>query len=271
MAETYCCPKCGEPFEPQHLDLKRRTGYCVWCRQPSVFPKRHSKVVGNVDLPVALPQMVTFFKNGDNENALHLASEITGVSEKNVAALYVVAYYNAYRASPKSSGRLYQFFETTLPEAEMEIEEEEALKELFLYTRPHLSDHECTILKKFSEYDDPKELSTFVESFSPTMIAERQNLSWFTPEMATIYAQIAHTGAIPKTTLALVKAIKGNPESPLNTGKFFIRQKAEEIYNRFVLKLSDIIAQIRDPELRAKFEGFYGQMKGAYETGLKQG
>lgn len=271
MAETYCCPKCGEPFEPQHLDLKRRTGYCLWCRQPSVFPKRHSKVVGNVDLPVALPQMVAFFKSGQNENALHLANEITGVSDKNVAALYVIAYYDAYRSKVKSSVKMFQFFDKILPDAEMEIEEEEALKELFLYTRPHLSDHECAILKKFSEYDDPKELSSFVEAFSPNLIAERQNLSWFTAEMASVYAQIAHAGAIPRTTLALVKAIKGNPESPLNTGKFFIRQKAEEIYNRFVLKLADIIAQIRDAELRAKFEGFYGQMKAAYESGLKQG
>ncbi len=272
MSEEYRCPNCGMPYEPEHLDLKRRTGYCVWCRKSAVFPKRHSQAVGNVNVPVALFQAVEFFKAGQNDNAVHLANEIVGVSEKNATALFIIAYNDAFRtAGTKNSAKLDDFFHKILPEVELEIEEEETLKNLFLYTISRLSDYECAILKKFSDYDDAKELCAFVEQFSPPLINARGDFHWFTAEMASVYAQIAHQGMIPRTTLSLLTAIRKNPESPLANGTFYQKARTERIYNDFVVKLGDIIDQIHDPDLKAKFVGAYSQVKKAYEDGMSKG
>ena len=257
--ESYKCTGCGSEIPASLIDFKTRTAHCPWCGLEVVFPKRHS--TASPSAVVALEQATEAFCNNSYEMANRLAESALTMVQGHAGALFITSYYKAFHAEIRASSLMNKYFEDVFPYAEFDIEEEEMLKKLIRKTMVRLTDFEEAILKKFSEYDDPKELAEFVEGFSPLLIMNRTSVNWLTPSMAEVYLAITRRTAIPKTWYALYASIKKNPDSPLKTGQFFLKTKCKRIYEEYVLPIGKILDSIQDDALRNKFHQAYESTK----------
>ena len=254
-ASLYVCPHCGSSFDNSRLNMKTRRGICAMCGSDVVFPKRH--LVASPNAQLALEEGKRLFLNGNYEDAVASARTAISMSRDNVAALYVINYYKAFRDPVPSRKGLDDLFNSILPDAEMEIEEEEMLKDCVKKTIANSMDYEEKLLKKFLEYDDPNELAEFVEAFCPLAILAKQSYGWFTPNMANLYLEITKKVDTPKTWYALYTSLTKNPDSPFNGNKFYLKTKNERILHEVVEPIGQIFQAIKDPALKAKFVSAY--------------
>lgn len=267
--ELFVCPHCGMSVDVANINMKTRRGSCDWCGHEIIFPKKH--VAGGVDMVTALEEGYRLFAEGNFESAKSTGERVIAQSRNNVTALYLVSYHKAFSAEVKSSKVYENIFTQVLPEAEFEIEDEDIFKKLLIKTVRHSMEYDTYILKKFLEYDDPKELGDFVEQFCPVALTLRQNLEFFTPEVAEVYKEITRRWPIPKTWYALYTLLTKNPDSPIVSKQFYLKTKSQRIYDNVVLPIGEIFAEIKDPALQAKFVGGYQKVKAAFEAGLKNG
>ncbi len=263
------CASCGAPIDATREVMKTRRYNCMYCGNSGLIPKPHNS--GGIEVQTALDEGMRQFLNGNFDSAKNCGERVLAVSKNNVTALFFVNYYKAFSAQTKNTKAFDQVFDEVLPEAEFEVEDEELFKQLCAKTIHHTGAFEEQLLAKFLEYDDPKEVVDFTESFSPVNIMMRQDFEWFTPKIASLYEQIVALGPTPKTAYALYTMCLKNPESPLLTKNWYLKTKVERIYKDVILPLEKIFKNIKDDALRAKFVGGYAKVKAAYEAGMKQG
>ena len=254
-ANEFICSHCGTSLTSANVDMKTRRGICPMCGCEVNFAKKHSTASPNAVL--ALEEGLRLFLSGNFESARTCAETAISMTEKNVAALFIVSYYKAYRAPVKNTKSLYDMFNNILPDAEFEIEEEEMFKQCVLKTIGNTVEFEEQLLAKFNDFDDPDELGQFVESFCPYAINTRQSYRWLTPRMISIYLEITKKVNIPKTWYSLYTALLKNPESPFTVNTFFQIEKTNRIQRDVVEPMGQIFNAIKDEALKAKFVSAY--------------
>lgn len=262
----FYCPDCGASFRADNIDRKKRIAYCRMCEAWKVIPKQHSN--NSVDLQASLDEAVSLFKTGNFASARRCAETAISLSKRNAVAIYIVSFCDAFTESYKNTKKYEDYFLQQFPEFILEYEEEELLKQLLFVTRSRSVEYECEILKKFCEYDDPSELSAFVEKFCPTAIAYRNDSDWLTPDMVETYKAVSQKCSIPNTWLALYNAMLKNPDSPLSNDSFYLKTKAERIYENFILKIGEIFESINDEANKQKFTGAFAKVQKVYQAKL---
>lgn len=267
MAELiYTCPSCAADFDMANVDTKKRIGYCFYCRAYRPIPKKHSN--NPADLQARLDEAVSLFKSGNFSSARRCAEAAISLSEKNAVANYIVSFCDAFTESFKETKKYEDYFLRRFPDYELEIEEEELLKQLLIATRNRSMEFECEILKKFCEYDDPEELAAFVDKFSPACIQKRPDISFMSEEMMNVYGDISEKCLIPQTWLALYNSMLKNPDSPLSNDSFYLKTKSERVYKEFILRIGNIFNRIKDTASHTKFFGAFEKVQTVYETKL---
>ena len=264
--EKYICPNCGMPLEATAINFKTRRAFCPWCQKNVIFPKRNSTASPNAES--ALNEAYAFFLDKNFESAKNCAETVVSMMPNNVAALYILAYYKAFSAPIKNRSSLDKLFNEILPDAMIEIEEEEMLKQLLLKTILHACEYQDQIINKFVEFDDAKELCEFVENFCPFVIAREVNIDWFTPNMISCLKECSALTNIPKTWYALYVSITKNPDSPILKNTFYLKTKSSRFYSDYILPIGEIFSQIKDETLKRKFVGAYNKVKEEFEQKL---
>lgn len=266
--ETYKCQGCGSQIPASNIDFRTRSATCPWCGLKVIFPKKHSTASPNAQ--IALDEAMELFLMGNFDSAKKCAESVLSMVNRNAAASFIIDYYFAFIAPTKKSSVMLDFFKNELEDAEFDIEEEEMFKKLLLKTISHIGEYEEQILKKFSEYDSPKELADFVEVFSPLLILKRTSFNWLNKEMVEIYKAISRKVAIPKTWYALYSSILKNSESPFVGNNWYLKTKTERIYNEVVIPIGEIFSLISDETLKIKFSNAYTKAKMAYEKKMNE-
>lgn len=267
-AESYKCNACGVLIPANNLNHKTRRAKCIFCGNEMIFPKRNSTASPNAK--DALEKGVRFFLEKNFASAKACAETVVSMMpENNLPALYIIAYYNAFIADVKSRTSWDNLFKEDLPDAVMEIEEEEEFKKLLLKTILHSSDYEEKIICKFVEFDDINEAAEFIEQFCPIAISRRSNVDWFTSRLKDAFLKVTKDADIPKTWFSLLTAINKNPDSPIVTGEFYLKTKSKHFYENYVLPVGEIIDSISNKELRVKFLSAYNKVKTDYIDKLK--
>ena len=264
--EKHLCPCCGQPVPANRIDFKTRRADCEWCGQAIIFPKKSSTASPNAIH--ALDEATKFFLQKNFDSAKREAETVMSMVSSNVPALYIIAYYNAFIAPVKNRHSLDQLFKETIFEVPFEIEEEEAFKDLILKTILHTCDYHEEIIKRFIEYDTPKEAAEFIEQFSPYVIAKSNNTEWFTEGTREAFKELSKKAVLPKTWYSLLVSISKNPQSPLLTGAFYLKTKSTNFYNNYVLPIGEILKCIQNEEIRNKFLPVYTKMCAEYQQKL---
>ncbi len=250
-ASVFYCPGCGQPVD---VDFKTRKGHCGWCGNTVTFPRKTFNNDEKVKNELAL--CVRCFDEKRFGDAKAHAENVLAVAIDNAPALYARAYYEAFSAVNKNSDRVGEFFQE-LHEIEVDSEEVEHLKRMFLSTIYKLESFEEAVLRWASANLSASELCNFTESFSPMLISKRTSIDFFTPELAELYKTISAECTIPKTCYSLLQAILTNPDSPYPNNRFFLRTKTQRFYQDFVLPVGEIIQNMDSQELRDKFYQVY--------------
>lgn len=264
----YSCPSCSADFDMENVDLKKRIGYCIYCRGWRPIPKKHSN--NSAELDASLNEAVELFKSGNFASSRRCAETVIALSKKNAVANYIISFCDAFTESFKDTKKYNDYFLRQFPEFLMEVEEEELLKQLLIATRSRSCEFECEILKKLCEYDDPGELAAFVEKFCPASIAKRTDISWMNDDMVQTYKDISQKSVIPQTWLALYNSMLKNPDSPLSNDSFHLKTKAERVYNEFILKVGEIFDGIGDEANKQKFTGAFAKVQKVYQAKMSK-
>lgn len=264
-ALVFNCPGCGQPVD---IDFKTRKGHCEWCGNIVTYPRKafngDEKVQNEVKLCVRC-----FTEKRFSEAKSH-AENILAVAIDNAPALFARAYFEAFFAVNKNSARVREFFEQ-LRGIEMDAEEIEPLRQLFLASIFKLEDYESEVLYWATQNLRGAELCKFTEEFSPALIVKRTSIDFFTLNLAELYKKISGECSIPKTCYALLQAITTNPDSPYPKNRFFLETKTQRFYNDFVLPVGEIIRNMKSEELKAKFYQVFKTKLKDYENKMNGG
>ena len=261
--EKYRCQGCGSEIPSNLINFRTRHATCPWCGLEVVFPKRHSSASPNAQ--IAIEEAYNLFMNDNFDSSLKCAEHALAMVNTSVVAAFIVDYYKSFVAINKNSKSIESFFINKLPEYEFEIEEEEMLKNMLCKKALKVSLYEENILTKFNEYDDTKELSEFVEKFSPILITKREDFNWLTENMINVYKSITKKTSIPKTWYALYSSAVKNHESPLQNGLFYLKTKTQRIYSECIVPIGEILDLIKEEDYKEKFSKGYLKIKKVYE------
>lgn len=264
--EKYLCPNCGMPVEADAMDFKTRRAHCDFCGKEIVFPKKNS--TASPSAVHALAEATRFFLEKNYTSAKSCAETVVSMVPKNAPALYIIAYYNAVISPVKSRVSMDSLFRVTLPEAELEIEEEEGFKDLLIKTISCSCAYEAEIVNKIVEYDDAKEAAEFLEKFCPLSIGKHTSSGWLTPDLIASYKSISKKVPLPKTWYALLLTVQKCPDSPFATGQFYLKTKASNFYNNHLLPVGEIMNCICDAATKTKFVAVFNKMKAEFEKKL---
>lgn len=260
------CSGCGSTLVT--FDTKRRMLICNMCGKEEYYSRATLNANGKVLL--SKDNAIKFFKNGNYESAQHYALEILNISQDNVPALFIIAYYNEFCMKRENSIR---DFYVKIKEISLEYKEVRDLKELFLVAAYNLQEFEEEMLVllalNMQSSDDVSELEEFVDKISPYYISKRTSMNYMSESMAGVYADFAEHCGIPKTVYALVKSIKTNPDSPFVGDAFYLSIKTKFFYDNYVIPIGNILSKMKNDTYKSKIMPMYESLKKEYE--LKAG
>ncbi len=212
------CPGCGSTFI--QLDYARKVIICDQCG--AVSPYTRTALNKNGKVVFALDNATKCFKEGQFENAARYAHDALNVSNENIPALFIIAYYEEFVLY--KSGSFKKFHEKVMRDMMIEGDEMVTLMELFVSAAYNLRNYEREIMDlvriNMASPGDAARLCEFVDKLCPYFIDKRGSCIYLEEEMFEIYKALAQHCNIPKTCYALLKSIGTNPDSP-----YVIRQK----------------------------------------------
>ncbi len=262
--EKYRCQGCGSEIPSSMINFKTRSAKCPWCGLDVVFPKKHSTASPNARY--AIEEAYSLFMSDSFDSSLKCAEHALTMVNNSIIATFIIYYYKSYVDNNKNSKLISDFFLSKLEDIEFEIEEEEMFKNMLCKKANKVEHFEAQILKKFSEYDDEKELGEFVERFSPALILNRKTFDWLTPSMIETYKTITNRTSIPKTWYALYTSIIKNPDSPVSNNQFYLKTKTNRIYNDCLLPIGEIFNLINDKTNKDKFYNAFLKVKSIFDS-----
>lgn len=252
--EALQCRGCGSTnvvFDP-----KRRILLCNQCGKEEYYSRATLNASGKV--VYGKKNAIRFFTDGKMEDARHYAMDVLNISADHAPALYIIAYYDEFSARrPDSMRRFFKQIESVA----LEHEEVRDMRTLLLASAYNLADFEEDVIKliacNMQSPEDADDLCSFIDAFSPYLIARRTSSAFFTEDLIGMYQELAEHCSIPKTCFALLKSIETNPDSPYVNNGFFLKSKTRFFFEHYVTAVGDIVSSMRDQELRNKFWGAY--------------
>ena len=248
------CRGCGSTNVS--FDAKQRILICNQCGKEEYYSRATLNANGKVVF--ARQNAIRSFTSGKLEDARHYAMEVLNISMDNAPALYILAYYDEFTVrKPDSMG---QFF-ASLRDVALEYDEVADLRGLMLASAYNLADYEENVIElvavNMQAEEDAPELCKFIDAFCPYLIGKRTSAGFLRQSLAEMYQELAAHCGIPKTCFALLKAIDTNPDSPYVSNSFYLKAKAQYIYEHFISAIGPILSAINDGELQKKFLGTY--------------
>lgn len=265
-SNTYKCNHCGALVPISAIDFKTRKATCTHCWEEVAFPKRTS--TASPSATHALNEAKDFFLQANFSSAKTCAETALTMVPKNMPALYIIAYYNAFVAPVKNRGTLDNLFKTVIQDADFEVEEEEMFKELIIATMLHSMEYEEQIIDRFNAFDNPQEIADFMEKYCPVAIAKRTSCEWFTKGLADLYLAVSAKAKIPKTLFALLKSIEKGEDSPIRNDSFYLKTKSLNYYNNYVVPIGKILEGYCDGEWRVKFVNAFKKTEAKFKANL---
>ena len=264
-AIAFHCYGCGASVD---IDLKTRKGVCKWCGNVVTIPRK--QINGLEDVQSELTVCVRCFLEKRFAEARNHAERVLAIAIDNAPALFARAYYESFTADILNSSRMAEFF-NALPQIEVEPEEVEHLKEMFLSSVFKLAPYEEKVLGWAVTAMSPQELCEFTASFSTQLIPKRTTIDFMTPALTEAYKNVSAAGTAPKTCYALLQAVLNNPDSPFRTNAFYLRTKTQRFYQEFLLPVGEILTSMASPELKNKFCHVYQSKKEEFEKKMVGG
>ena len=256
--QCYGCGSTNVTFDP-----KRKVLICNQCGKVATYTRSELNAHGKV--VYALENAIRFFESGQMHEAKHYAMDVLNISIDNVPAMYIMAYYDEFKARKPSS--MDQFFGWTT-EIKLDNDELSDFCRLLKASRCYLADYEEAVIKLVAEYlsqpDNAEELCTIIDDICPTLIADRTSSAYLTEDLAQMYRELAEHCGIPKTCFALLKSIRENPDSPYKRQTFYLKVKSQYFYDHYVAQIGRILHAMRDPGRRRSFISVYNTWCEAY-------
>ncbi len=208
---------------------------------------------------------VKAFVAKDFQNAFTAADTVLATDKDHVGA-YFIKSYKEYVVNKRPSG--LDGFIAKITNSSYAIADADLfmLEDLLATTPERLKAFEKQILTFVyhnSVGDPAKEASAckFVDSFSPAIIASRSDHTFLTAEMIDLYGKLAEFCTIPKTCHTLICSINANPESPIKSGRFYLKSVSEKFYKEYVIPIGGIVGKMKSQQYRAKFSDAYEKYK----------
>lgn len=246
------CTGCGS-HDVDFLAAERKI-ICNQCGKQAHYSR--ATIGKNKNVILAKDNAITFFINGDLDSARHYALDVLNVFIDNAPALYIVSYYDEVKNARNSS---VQNFFASLIERDadpLEYDEIRELQSLILASAPTLIDYEKQIIyistSNMQAEEDARELAAFIDALCPYFIQRRSSIDFLDEQMASYYQELAAHLDIPKTCLALIKAIRQNPGSPYKHDTFSLRAKTTYFYEHFVLVIGSIVRGMKNSPYKTK-------------------
>lgn len=259
------CPSCREPINPQSIDLKHRTYFCDWCNKTFILQKKRSSNSNLTSSDGYINKAYKLFMEGHFNEAKQLVISKANDDETTITEKFIIAFYDSSISLTKNQSFIDDLFKNKLDDMFFEVEDENYFKDMALLTANYIQKYEYYILKKFNDFDDPKELADFIEKFSPGIILNRKSFDWLTEDMIKLYVEISKKCPIPKTSYALLMSLMKNPDSPIASNTFHLKTKAKRIYSEIIVPIAEVFANVQDKELKPKFDNTYNKIKDKFE------
>ncbi len=248
------CHGCGSTnveFDPKHRILR-----CHQCGKEEYYSRATLNANGKVVF--ARQNAMRFFTDGKLDDAHHYAMEVLNISADNATALFILAYHDEFTA--RKPDAMKHFF-AQIREVPLEYEEVQDVCKLCLVSAYNLSDFEESVIElvatNMQSPEDAQELCNFIDAFCPYQIARRSSTAFLTDNLAGMYRELAGHCGIPKTCFALLKSIETNPDSPYVDHSFYLKAKSRYFYENYVHEIGEILAQMAESPVKAKFLSAY--------------
>lgn len=260
------CYGCGS--SNIEIDHSRKIICCNTCGGEYAFNR--STLNKNGKVVFSNENAMAFFKAGKYEDAKKYAHDVLNVSKDNATALFIMAFTEEF--VERKSNSMKNFFEESI-KIDLEYDEIESLRTLFVQAAPRMIDFEADIIKlmatNLQAQEDKKRLNDFIDQICPYFISKRTSSLYLTPELVEMYTDLAKHCGIPKTCFALLKSIETNPDSPYITNSFYLESKTNRFYNDYILQIGDIIDGMCLQEFKQKFMTAFLQKREKYEIDAK--
>ena len=260
------CSGCGSTnivFDP-----KARTVYCNQCGKREYYTRATINASGKV--VHGKRNAINFFTQGRFRDARDFAMDVLNISLDNAPALFIISYCDEF--VDHKYGKMKDFF-TNIKEVPLEYEEIMDIRELIITAAPNIKEYEEDVIELVAKnMQDPsfkEDICELIDKVCPFWISKRTSIASFTPTLMGMYEELAGYCVIPKTCLALLKAIEMNPDSPYSGKGFYLKTKVQVFYDRFVVPVGKIIQSMNSESLRAKFSGAYKKIVQKYEADAK--
>ncbi len=260
------CGGCGSTnvtFDPQ-----RRMLICNQCGGKEYYSR--ATLCKNSKVTFCQHNAKQFFASGRYDMAVQFARDTVNIMLDNTPALYIMAFYDEFTLGRNNA--LKDFFRSVSKTA-LEYEEVTDLMELFLSAPNSLSDYEQQVITvtatNLQDMRDAKTLCDFIDKLCPFLIVKRPSMNFFTKELQEMYTELAEHCGIPRTCLALIKAIRENPDSPYQSGTFHLKERTSYFFDHFVEPVGSVIGAMQDNPEKEKFLRAYAKYRDQYVRDAK--
>lgn len=197
------------------------------------------------------------FMKHDFKNAMLSAEKVLQAQNDCVPARYILAFYQTCVQNTSHREALKVFF-AEQEKKTLSAEDIKLIKNMFLASGTHLSAYESAALRIVLQAEDTDaNVCAFADLFCPKLIAKQTSVDYFTPELQSVYTELATRCSVPKTCYALLAAVNTNPDSPVPQDDFYLKSKAKAFHDRYFLPVGNIINSMKDGNLRGKFRSAY--------------
>ena len=257
------CRGCGSGnvyFEP-----RMRKVICNQCGKEEQYTR--ATLNSNGKVIYSKENAIKFFTEGKLDDARHYAMKVMDIAKDNIPSLYIMAYHD--ECVMKKDGALKSFFAETKKIEDVEYSEVMELQKLFKMSAHILPEFETDVIElmavNLQGEEDKEELRAFIDELCPYLIKKRHSIAFLTDKLLEMYRDLAEHCDVPKTCLALIKAITENPDSPYTDNSFYLKAKTKYFYDNFVVKVGYVINAMSNSDIKYKFINAYTKTKEKYE------
>lgn len=265
--EGLTCNGCGST--DIEFDPETRKVHCNQCGREEYYSRARLGATGKVAF--AKDNAIRFFDSGDFTTARQFANDVLNMMQDNAAALFMVSYVREFYDG--DAGVMKEFFRDVGSVA-LEYDEVRDLLGLFEGKLYNMRDFEVDmltiIIKNMQSKDDKHELESFIETVCPTCIKHFASADFLNEARIELYTDIVSHCRVPRTCLALIRAIRENPDSPYMSNAFAMRNKTQYFLEHFVEPVGSIIAAMAPIAEKPKFLLAYQQTLDDYRKRAAQ-
>ena len=282
--EVFHCRTCGAPL-PAFLEDSNSV-VCEYCGSINIKEERvdHQALVQQLEQKAAESALsaakqamgeqtaavkntaVEQFLKGDLKAAEQSADVVLRDSPNCVEAELIKAICS-YHALHQDEARMREYLQR-LTNQTLTAEEKEHVRAMLLKFPTSFAAYETAVIRCIQK-QDPENLCSFVDAFSPYIIKKRDSTVYLTPELVALYKELAGQCDIPKTCYALLSSVTTIPGSPYTNDSFYLKTKSTNFRNQYLVPIGEIISSIKSGQLRAQFSGAYQKRLSDFDAHLK--